>query len=208
MNSEPSPSPSRRAALRALIAGSPLAVSGCLTVEDLDNVQADWDRKYPEGTGIQGSKLPKMIQVLATYEATKTQRAAAEQRARQALQRMARQKSRQVTPSSKPKSATTKAATIVSVSNPTKPLAVTNSAAATQKKASQLAQTHGTVAVLPKVISPSVPGDNRKEGKETVMLWSTASQELVGNQVYDLGEKPRTGTVALWGGQTSEYVGN
>ena len=60
---------------------------------------------------------------------------------------------------------------------------------------------------IPKRIVVEVP-DERKQGASTVMLWDTASERLVGNEVYDLSKKPKKGNnVALWSGASAQYVG-
>ncbi len=199
----------RRNVLRTLLAGSPLALTGCLTVQELDQVQADWDKKHPEGTGIMLSGAPKLFKVLATYKATAKQAQAARDKANKALVKMAKQRSRQVTPGGKPKNApTTRRAVIVRADNPKVILAKTKSPSQTVKKAAQLAKELGTtVAVIPEKVAVKVPADSRLKGDLTAMVFDFSNHNAVGDVVYDVKGSVKPGTVAMWGSLEAEYLG-
>ena len=52
--------------------------------------------------------------------------------------------------------------------------------------------------------------DNRTapNAKKTVMIWDTQSQEVVGNNVYDVKSPPAVGTTAKFDTYSAEYVGS
>lgn len=49
--------------------------------------------------------------------------------------------------------------------------------------------------------------DNRIEGEKAVMVFDTQSQQLVGNNVYDVQETPDVGTTAKFDTYSAQYVG-
>ncbi len=49
--------------------------------------------------------------------------------------------------------------------------------------------------------------DSRSKGVKSVMLWDTRSQEVVGNNVYDVDSVPQRGSTAQFETFTAEYVG-
>lgn len=197
----------RRNVIRTLLAGTPFALSGCLTVKELDEIQADWDKKNPEGTGIMLSGAPKLITVLATYKANAKQAQVAREKAAKALAKMAKQRSRQVAPGGKPKAITTKRAVIVNAKNPKEILAKTKSPRETAKKAAQIAQDKNiTVAVIPEKIAVPVPPDSRLMGDLTTMIFDFANHNS-DNVVHDVKGSVKSGTVALWGNLEAEYIG-
>jgi hypothetical protein len=54
---------------------------------------------------------------------------------------------------------------------------------------------------------PSAPVSGKPKARESVMIWDTHTQEIVGNKVYDLGTTPSPGTIANFETYTAEYVG-
>jgi hypothetical protein len=189
--------------------GATLAVSllaGCMSMESVNQFEKEWDQKHAPGTGIMGSRLGEAIKVLATYEATLEQRKIAEQRARDSVARMQRERQNQIAQAEKAraaqkpkKSAPQPSPTIAKKDDPLPPLPPPPSAP-------QFAPLE--LPPLPKRIAVEVP-DSRKQGKSTVMLWDTASEQLVGNNVYDLSDKPAQGSqVALFSGAPAQYVGS
>lgn len=52
--------------------------------------------------------------------------------------------------------------------------------------------------------------DNRTSPKaeKNVMIWDTESEQMVGNNVYDVKEAPRVGTTAKFETYSAEYVGS
>jgi membrane protein implicated in regulation of membrane protease activity len=49
--------------------------------------------------------------------------------------------------------------------------------------------------------------DEKSTGAKTVMIFDTKSQEIVGNNVYDVKEAPAKGSVAKFDTYSAEYVG-
>jgi hypothetical protein len=46
------------------------------------------------------------------------------------------------------------------------------------------------------------------EGAKSVMIYDTQTQEVVGNNVYDVKQSPKEGTVSKFDTYSAEYVGN
>ena len=46
------------------------------------------------------------------------------------------------------------------------------------------------------------------KAKKSVMIWDTQSQEIVGNNVYDVESTPRVGTTAKFETYSAQYVGS
>ena len=46
------------------------------------------------------------------------------------------------------------------------------------------------------------------EAKKSVMIWDTQSQEVVGNNVYDVKSPPAVGSTAKFDTYSAEYVGS
>ncbi len=202
-------SPQRRVFLLLLI--TPLLLVGsCTSLDNLNQIQADWDQKHAPGTGITGSRLAEVVTILATYEATQQQRQIAEQRAREAHARMIREQqayqSRQARVAQSRRSSSSQSQ--ASSSKP--PSGSSSKPKPTPKKATPAPEPEPEIAPappIPKRIAVEVP-DERKQGASTVMLWDTASERLVGNEVYDLSKKPaQGGELALWSGASAQYVG-
>jgi hypothetical protein len=51
------------------------------------------------------------------------------------------------------------------------------------------------------------PGGKAARGEKSVMIWDTESQQIVGNNVYDVESAPGLGTVARFETYSAEYVG-
>jgi len=192
-----------------LLALSLLMLSGCMSLDSMNQFTAEWDQKHAPGTGITGSRLAQVVTILATYEATLRQRQIAEQRAREAHARMVREQqayaARQRAAAAKKKSQVAQTSRRSSGS----------SSSSTKKSSSKPKPKPGPESVastppppkVPKRIAVEVP-HSEKKGATTVMLWDTASERLVGNEVYDLSKKPAKGSdLALWQGASAQYVG-
>ena len=126
--------------------------AGCLSSEQIARIE---ETPGQEGTGIFLSRLPEVIKIIATYEATETQRTVASRQAEQVLARIRQEL----------KSGDT----------------------------------------LPDHIAVETEPDGRLQGKSTVMLWDTQTEEIVGNKVYDVEETPRPGDVARWESYTATF---
>ena len=59
---------------------------------------------------------------------------------------------------------------------------------------------------LPRYIAVDTEADSRTKGK-AIMLWDTQSQEIVGNEVYDVERPPRPLETARFETYSAEYVG-
>jgi hypothetical protein len=60
---------------------------------------------------------------------------------------------------------------------------------------------------LPAVIAVDTEPAPRARGSRSVMLWNTQTEEIVGNDVYDVEAPPRVGDVAMWNQVSARYVG-
>ena len=194
--------------LRHSLLALPLAwFAGCVSLDTVNQFESEWDRKHAPGTGLMGSRVVEAVTVLAKYEATLQQRQLAEQRAREAQARLIRE--RQAYQAKLNREAEARRAAQARAASKPKPSKPTASAPPKPKPEAKPAPAVKVAAAppIPKRIAVEVP-DERKQGASTVMLWDTASERLVGNEVYDLSKKPRKGNdVALWSGASAQYVG-
>lgn len=136
--------------------GAALLTASCLSREAIREIEGS---AAQEGTGIFLSRLPQVIKILATYEATDHQRKVAEERARRIF-----------------------------------------------------AQIHedlaaGRRADRPAILAVETEPDERLQGKSTVLLWDTQTEEIIGNKVYDVEELPSVGEVARWESYSALYAG-
>ena len=60
---------------------------------------------------------------------------------------------------------------------------------------------------VPTVIAVDTDADERSRGARSVMLWDTQTEEILGNEVYDVEEPPTLGNIALWNNVSARYVG-
>jgi hypothetical protein len=133
-----------------------------------------------EGTGIQGSKLIRIV-ILATHQASTKQRAVAEQNARRAVAKMQAQIAAQE-----------------KAPAPTKPAAGKKPTAETKPRKK-----------LPRVIAIATERDEKTDPKaaRAVMLWDTSAQQIVGNKVYDVESEPPRGADVRFETQAASYLG-
>lgn len=59
----------------------------------------------------------------------------------------------------------------------------------------------------PRYIAVETERGSEYKGKSAVMIYDTKTEELVGNDVYDLKSAPKTGTVSKYDTVQAEYVG-
>lgn len=59
----------------------------------------------------------------------------------------------------------------------------------------------------PRYIAVETDRGSEYKGKSAVMIYDTKSEQLVGNNVYDLKSAPKTGTVSKYDTVQAEYVG-
>ena len=60
---------------------------------------------------------------------------------------------------------------------------------------------------FPRYIAVDTEPDERNKGKASVMLWDTQTEEIIGNNVYDVEEPPKLGDIAMWETFSAQYVG-
>jgi hypothetical protein len=68
------------------------------------------------------------------------------------------------------------------------------------------AQRQATVKKRRYIAVPTVRDSNSK-GAQSVMVYDTQTQQIVGNDVYDVKQSPKVGTVSKYDTYTAEYVG-
>ncbi len=135
--------------LSVLAAAVAILTSGCLSPETIRKIEGTPGQ---EGTGVFMSRLPAVIKILATYEATPEQKAVAVERAKTAQAAMKGKKK-------------------------------------------------------PRYIAVDTHPDDRAQGSNSVMLWDTQTEEIVGSNVYDVEAPPKIGEVAMWDTLSAQYVG-
>ena len=59
-----------------------------------------------------------------------------------------------------------------------------------------------------RILAVDTRPDERSQGSAAVMLWDTQTEEIVGNAVYDVEERPPLGEVAVWDNYSALYVGD
>ncbi len=74
-------------------------------------------------------------------------------------------------------------------------------------KAAQAQLKAGDKAGVPRYLAVDTEPDERSLGKVSVMIWDTHSEEIVGNEVYDVEEPPELGDLAMWQTFSAQYVG-
>ncbi len=172
-----------------------------------------------EGTGIVGAGLVRAVVIIAKYKATERQRRIAEENGRRAYTRMVSEREpapQKKTASSKPhKVAAEKPAARKTAAKPKKAAspAVNERIADTQPRPEP--EPEGTPkkqAVrkksAPRYIAVDTEADARSKGAKSVMIWDTQSQQIVGNDVYDVQAVPRVGTIARFETYSAKYVGS
>jgi len=60
---------------------------------------------------------------------------------------------------------------------------------------------------LPEYLTVDTESDERAQGTKNVMLWDTQTEEIVGNDVYEVETPPEQGEVARWNEYTARYIG-
>ena len=141
-----------------------LSLTGCLSKEEIRRIES-----RPEGTGITLSRLPEMIRILATYEATPAQRDGAQRKAEK-LQRQLE--------------------TVLAE----KPATVGKPAPVEKPPSVEVP----TTAKMPRYLAVPVEPDERKQGAEQMMIWDTQSSNFIDNSVYDVAETPEDGVEMKW----------
>jgi hypothetical protein len=79
--------------------------------------------------------------------------------------------------------------------------------AARKAAAQQSASTAKRKATKPRYIAVRTVKEENSKGKDQVMIFDTQSNEIVGNNVYDLKSPPKVGQTTKFDTYTAEYVG-
>lgn len=59
-----------------------------------------------------------------------------------------------------------------------------------------------------RILAVDTRPDERSRGSVNVMLWDTQTEQIVGNEVYDVEERPPLGKLAVWDKYSALYVGD
>jgi hypothetical protein len=79
--------------------------------------------------------------------------------------------------------------------------------AARKAAAQQSASTAKRKTPKPRYIAVKTVKEENSKGKDQVMIFDTQSNEIVGNNVYDLKSSPKVGQTTKFDTYTAEYVG-
>jgi hypothetical protein len=128
-----------------------------------------------------GTVAGAAVVVLAKHQATEHQRQIAMARAKKAIAKIKTQQARAAAP--KPKTGTTK---------------------------KSVAKAQAPAKKLPRYIAVDTARDERTvpQAEKSVVIFDTETQEIVGNNVYDVKSTPPVGGTAKFETYTAEYVGS
>lgn len=70
------------------------------------------------------------------------------------------------------------------------------------------ASSHSAPKKKPRYIAVDTVKDENSKGAKSVMIFDTQSQEIVGNNVYDVKSAPAKGSTGKFATYSAEYVGN
>jgi uncharacterized membrane protein YhiD involved in acid resistance len=76
-----------------------------------------------------------------------------------------------------------------------------------EKKTHQAASTSKRKSTKPRYIAVKTVKEQNSKGSDQVMIFDTQSNEIVGNNVYDLKSPPKVGQTTKFDTYTAEYVG-
>lgn len=145
-----------------------------------------------------GAMVTATVNVIQKYQATEHQRRVAQERARTAVKRIQVQQDRAAAAASKAgkKTAGTPPSGGGGIAMKAKEVDVTRIEPKPRKK-------------LPRYIAVDTPKDERTspQAARAVMIFDTQTQEIVGNNVYDVRSTPPLGGTARFETFTAEYVG-
>lgn len=79
--------------------------------------------------------------------------------------------------------------------------------AARKAAAQQSASTAKRKTTKPRYIAVKTVKEENSQGKDQVMIFDTQSNQIVGNNVYDLKSSPKVGQTSKFDTYTAEYVG-
>ena len=81
-------------------------------------------------------------------------------------------------------------------------------AAKMESQRQRTASGRGATKKKPRYIAVDTVKDEKSKGSKSVMIFDTQSQEIVGNNVYDVKSTPSKGSVGKFATYSAEYVGN
>lgn len=143
-----------------------------------------------------GAMVTATVYVIKKYQATEQQRRVAQERGRVAVQRIHREQEREIAAASKSKK---------KAPAPAKP----SGAVAMKAKEVDVTRIEPVKKRLPRYIAVDTTKDGRTspQAAKAVMIFDTHTQEIVGNDVYDVRSTPPVGGTARFETYTAEYVG-
>lgn len=146
-----------------------------------------------EGTGIVGTGLVRAVVIIAKHQASNRQRQVAEQNARAAQRRYA---------------AAATAPPPVSATQTRRKRTASGEPKERDEASSKPASSKRTKKKLRRYIAVDTTPDARSKGDRSVMIWDTASEEIVGNNVYDIAAAPSLMETARFETYSAQYVGS
>ena len=149
-----------------------------------------------------GAIVTATINVITTHQATERQRRIVQERARTALVRLRARQEREVAAAAKAKKPV--------ITKKTEPKAPGEPKGKVAVKAREVDVTQPIPQrKLPRYIAVDTVKDERTSPQATkaVMIFDTQTQEIVGNNVYDVRSTPPVGGTARFETFTAEYVG-
>jgi hypothetical protein len=175
-------------ATNAAVAGGQMARSGTATTA-----------QSQAGGFSSGAMVTATVIVIQKYQATEQQRRVAQQRGQAAAKRLRVEQERAIAAATKPKAKT-------------KPSDASEPTGGVAMKAKEVDVTRiepKPKKKLPRYIAVDTTKDERSspQAAKAIMIFDTQTQEIVGNDVYDVRSTPPVGGTARFETFTAEYVG-
>jgi len=194
---------------------------GCLSPEAIRKIEG---LPGQEGTGITMTRLPRVLSIIITYDATERQKEVAEERARQAVE-ILETKARPVDekpeptakkPVDKPSVEQQTQSQVIPkaddvVTKSTEDVAIETKVDEAEAKVAEIAtsKSESQDDNLPRYIAVDTEPDERLQGDKVIMLWDRKKHTLVGEKVYDVQRPPERGEIVLWDNKyRAQYVGS
>lgn len=177
-----------KACVKIALTAVVVMLSGCQALDKLDKEVETWG---PEGSGLQFSKLPLAVKILATYKATPKQKAAAREIG---LATQAKLLAEQQAATPEPKKVDAAPVEAPAGIQPP-PLAP---------------EVAGKPKLPVRVLAIKVPAkedEPQAQAKEHIILWDTQTEQIVGEDVYVIDQPQKVGSVTKWDTFSAQYVG-
>ncbi|HEX8295453.1 MAG TPA: hypothetical protein VF593_04085 [Chthoniobacteraceae bacterium] len=145
-----------------------------------------------------GTIVTATVQVITTHRATERQRKIAEQRARAAFAKIQAREER----------AAQRETTVARRKNPgsaAKPAKRTSDSVERAEQKPKMAARRRSVRYL--AVETEKDARTSPQAEKSIMIFDTETQEIVGNNVYDVRSTPRVGGISKFETYTAEYVG-